>query len=77
MDVEVTEDNVPAARIMRMLWNTDHGQVDFSFPSNLSEQDVEDIDDLLALALNGMRRRAQTIRALKPSTDPAKEGGDE
>jgi len=50
---------IPIARTMMMDWNTDHGQFQVRFPSNLSVQDIADIEALLAIAIRGMKRRAQ------------------
>ncbi len=46
------------ARVMRMEWSTDAGLVVFRFPSNLSERDVDDVSELLALTVTAMQRRA-------------------
>lgn len=47
-------------RKMLMSWSTDAGQVEFSFPSDLSEQDIADVEALIAVTLRGARRRAST-----------------
>lgn len=52
-----------SAREMAMSWSTDAGQVTLTFPSNLSSQDANDVQDLLTLTLVGIRRRAQAIEA--------------
>lgn len=54
-----------APRQMRMSWSTDAGQVDFTFPSNLSAEDVEDVEDLVRNMLAGARRRAEQAAAIR------------
>lgn len=67
-----TESNELPARQMRMEWSTDAGQVVLSFPSNLSERDVEDVEELFQITFTGMLRRA---RAAKSFTEGSRSGG--
>jgi hypothetical protein len=56
-------------RTMQMQWNTDSGVVVFQFPSNLSADDIADLEALLAVTFQGMRRRA--TRSLPTGGDDA------
>ena len=55
--------STPSARQMRMEWNADNGNVIFEYPSDLSLRDVEDVESLLALCVQGMWRRARLLEA--------------
>jgi len=60
--------SIPSAREMCMVWTTDAGLVNFSFPSNLSLQDVWDVESLLEVVVSGMVRRASAIDARSGET---------
>jgi len=59
-------------REMRMEWSTDSGAVVVTFPSNLTNNDIDDISELFALTVSGMKRRASLSTATKEATDHAR-----
>ncbi len=54
-------DGPPKPRQMHMRWTTDSGVVLFEFPSDLSQQDADDISQLLSLTMKGVHRRAAAL----------------
>ncbi len=55
-------------RTMQMDWTTDTGVVTFIYPSNLTDDDIADLKELLEVAFAGMIRRAQAIEARRAET---------
>lgn len=59
------------SRERRMEWSVEHGQVSLTYPDGITEADTNDVEELFALALRMMRRRAA-----ERDSDGSRNGGD-